>query len=174
MKYLSSNGSESETLSKMITVCKKTGLQSSEGLSEGKYKFFINATNDETKWTNKYLFDGEHLILNTGGQSYSNYINDKFSTMSDCLILKPRRNAISIYYWLKANEERINRVGFQGTGLRHLDPNWLMRQKISIINFDETRLSKMNEAIDKEININNQYLTNLKMIKNGLLNAMFI
>ena len=33
-----------------------------------------------------YIFDGEYLILNTGGTAFTNYVNGKFSAMSDCLV----------------------------------------------------------------------------------------
>ena len=78
-----------------------------------------------------YIFDGEYLILNTGGTAFTNYVNGKFSAMSDCLVVKPNSEySITIYYWLKAVEKWINEVGFQGTGLKHLDINWLLRQKV--------------------------------------------
>ena len=95
--------------------------------------------------------------------------------MSDCLIVKPvKEYSISIYYWLKANEDKINFVGFQGTGLKHLDVNWLLRQKIKIIDYDNKKLLSLNKTIDSIIQLNSFKLDYLKKLMEYFLNNLFI
>ena len=162
-------------LSQLITVCEKTKLQSSYGKIYGKYKFFINSSVEITKWSDDYIFDGEYLILNTGGTAFTNYVNGKFSAMSDCLVVKPNSEySITIYYWLKAVEKWINEVGFQGTGLKHLDISWLLRQKVKIIEYDNKKLSNFNKELNSLIELNSLVLEKLNLIKNIFLNLMFI
>ncbi len=162
-------------LSQLITVCEKTKLQSSYGKISGKYKFFINSSDEITKWSDEYIFDGEYLILNTGGTAFTNYVNGKFSAMSDCLVVKTNsKYSITIYYWLKAVEKWINEVCFQGTGLKHLDINWLLRQKVKIIEYDNKKLSNFNKELNSLIELNSLVLEKLKLIKNIFLNLMFI
>ena len=175
IKKLIKSSSKVMKLSQLITVCEKTKLQSSYGKISGKYKFFINSSDEITKWSDDYIFDGEYLILNTGGTAFTNYVNGKFSAMSDCLVLKPNSEySITIYYWLKAVEKWINEVGFQGTGLKHLDINWLLRQKVKIIEYDNKKLSNFNKELNSLIELNSLVLEKLKLIKNIFLNLMFI
>lgn len=175
IKKLIKSSSKVMKLSQLITVCEKTKLQSSYGKISGKYKFFINSSDEITKWLDDYIFDGEYLILNTGGTAFTNYVNGKFSAMSDCLVLKPNSEySITIYYWLKAVEKWINEVGFQGTGLKHLDINWLLRQKVKIIEYDNEKLSNFNKELNSLIELNSLVLEKLKLIKNIFLNLMFI
>ena len=124
--------------------------------------------------TNDYIFDGEYLILNTGGSAFCNYYNGKFSAMSDCLVLKPKENSISIYFYFKRNEKRISLVGFQGTGLKHLDQDWLMRQKCPISRYNNEYLKKLNIISDNKIKSYEQQLEKLAQIKKTLLMNLFI
>lgn len=175
IKKLIKSSSKVTKLSQLITVCEKTKLQSSYGKTSGKYKFFINSSDEITKWSDDYIFDGEYLILNTGGTAFTNYVNGKFSAMSDCLVVKPNSEySITIYYWLKAVEKWIDAVGFQGTGLKHLDINWLLRQKVKIIEYDNKKLSNFNKELNSLIELNSLVLEKLKLIKNIFLNLMFI
>ena len=175
IKKLINSSNKEMKLSQLITVCEKTKLQSSYGKTSGKYKFFINSSDEITKWSDDYIFDGEYLILNTGGTAFTNYVNGKFSAMSDCLVVKPNsEHSINIYYWLKAVEKWINEVGFQGTGLKHLDVNWLLRQQVKMVEYDNKKLSNLNIKLNSIIELNNIVLEKLKVIKNIFLNLMFI
>ena len=174
IKDLIKNAKKSVDLLDLVYPCEKTGLLSSDGKSQGKYKFFINSSNEETKWVDDYIFDGEYLILNTGGSAYTNYINGKFSAMSDCLVLKLLSHSISLYYWLKFEESRINQKGFQGTGLRHLDVNWLLRQKVKLIEYDSQKLYALNDDLNCLIRMNELMLAKLNKLKAFFLNNMFI
>ena len=175
IKQLIKSSSKVMKLSQLIAVCEKTKLQSSYGKLSGKYKFFINSSDETTKWSDDYIFDGEYLILNTGGTAFTNYVNGKFSTMSDCLVVKPNSEySIAIYYWFKSVEKWINEVGFQGTGLKHLDINWLLRQKVKIIEYDNKKLSNFNKELNSLIELNSLVLEKLKLLKNIFLNLMFI
>ena len=175
VKKLIKSSNKVVQLSQLVTICEKTKLQSSYGKISGKYKFFINSSDEITKWSDDYIFDGEYLILNTGGTAFTNYTNGKFSAMSDCLVVKPNTEySITIYYWLKALEKWIGTVGFQGTGLKHLDINWLLRQKVKIIKYDNKKLFNLNKEIDSLIDVNCLVLEKLKLIKNIFLNLIFI
>lgn len=175
IKKLINSSNKEMKLSQLITVCEKTKLQSSYGKTSGKYKFFINSSDEITKWSDDYIFDGEYLILNTGGTAFTNYVNGKFSAMSDCLVVKTNsKYSITIYYWLKSVEKWIDTVGFQGTGLKHLDINWLLRQKVKIIEYDNKKLSNFNKELNSLIELNSLVLEKLKLLKNIFLNLMFI
>lgn len=161
-------------MSKYVDVCDKTKLPSSYGLQIGKFPFFINNEEGVQKYSNDYLFDGTYLILNTGGTASIKFYNGKFSAMSDCSILKPKENSTGLYYFLKSIEDKINRVGFQGTGLKHLDLSWLYKLKVILPKVEESKLSSINELINKKIGSISKVLEYLLHIKCYLLSNLFI
>ena len=174
IKSFIAKGKTGDRLSSYVSAEDKTKLPSSFGKSEGKYPFFINNSDGISKYCDEYRFDGMYLILNTGGCSSVKLYQGKFSAMSDCLVLKPKSNPIGIYYFLKSIEGRIDYVGFQGTGLRHLDQDWLLKQKVTLPSIDEAKLQFFNIEIDMRIEALNEKSESLLKMKRYLLSKLFI
>ena len=162
------------TIKDLVKVEKKTGLASSHGKEFGLYPFFINNDEGVAKYCDKYVFDGQHLILNTGGTASVKYYDGKFSAMSDCLILRPIAHAIGLYYFLLANEEIINIAGFQGTGLKHLDQKWFFNLKVRLPNLSDAELNKLNKLTEYQIQNLTKKAELMKSLKQYLLVNMFI
>lgn len=114
------------------------------------------------------------MIINTGGTASVKYYDGKFSAMSDCLILRPIAHAIGLYYFLVANEKRINIAGFQGTGLKHLDQKWFFNLKIILPNLSDGELNKLNELTESKIENLKKKVRLMKSFKQYLLANMFI
>ena len=161
-------------LADFVAVQEKTKLPSSYGNPHGLYPFFINNDENIEKYCDEYCFDGTYLILNTGGSASIKLYQGKFSVMSDCLVLKPKKNSIGLYYYLKSIEKKIDKVGFQGTGLRHLDQNWFFKQTIILPIIDENKLEKINLYLDAKTIILKKEIKILQKIKNYLLANLFI
>ena len=104
--HLIKNGSLASKIRDLVRVEKKTGLASSYGKDIGPYPFFINNDEGIEKYCDEYAFDGQYLIINTGGTASIKFYDGKFSAMSDCLILRPIAHAIGLYYFLVANEKK--------------------------------------------------------------------
>jgi len=66
---------------------KKSTIKAGEGNEYGKYKFFTSS-DIQSKFIDKAIFDGEYLIFSTGGQAGIHYCNEKFSTTTDCFVVK--------------------------------------------------------------------------------------
>lgn len=158
----------------MVKVENKTGLPSSCGKENGLYPFFVNNNEGIDKYCNKYAFDGEYIILNTGGSSSIKYYDGKFSAMSDCLILKPVAHPIGLYYSLIANEKKIEIAGFQGTGLKHLDTKWFFNLNVKLPKLSDKSLKKLNDLFDFKISDLTKKEDNIKLLKKYLLTNMFI
>lgn len=94
--------------------------------------------------------------------------------MSDCLILRPIEHAIGLYYFLVANEKKINIVGFQGTGLKHLDQKWFFNLKVILPNLSDAELNKLNELTEYQIENLKKKAQLMKSFKQYLLANMFI
>ena len=114
-------------LKDIVEIQKKTNLLSSVGQPTGLYKFFTCSHNGTHKYLDQYCFDGEYLVVNNGGTMYTNYVNDKFATTSDCIVLKVIKNETKfLYFLLKNKEQQINYFGFQGLTIKHLDMNYFL------------------------------------------------
>ena len=172
--HLIKKGSLTSKIKDLVRIEKKTGLASSHGKDIGSYPFFINNDEGIEKYFDEYAFDGQYLILNTGGTASVKYYDGKFSAMSDCLILRPIEHAIGLYYFLVANEKKINIVGFQGTGLKHLDQKWFFNLKVILPNLSDAELNKLNELTEYQIENLKKKAQLMKSFKQYLLANMFI
>ncbi|MBU2640080.1 MAG: restriction endonuclease subunit S [Nanoarchaeota archaeon] len=108
----------------------KTGRKAGEGLEQGGYKFFTSSSK-QTKFINKFDFDGEYLIFATGGQAGIHYCKGKFSSSNDCFIVKVNDEVLGmyVYYYLFSKIYLLER-GFMGAGLKHISKKYI--QKIEI------------------------------------------
>ena len=172
--YLIKEGFLASKIRDLVRVEKKTGLASSYGKDIGPYPFFINNDEGIEKYCDEYAFDGQYLIINTGGTASVKYYDGKFSAMSDCLILRPIAHAIGLYYFLVANEKKINIAGFQGTGLKHLDQKWFFNLKVILPSLSDAELNKLNELTEYQIENLKKKAQLMKSFKQYLLANMFI
>ena len=172
--HLIKKGFLSSKIKDLVRVEKKTGLASSYGKDIGPYPFFINNDEGIEKYCDEYIFNGQYLIINTGGTASFKYYDGKFSAMSDCLILRPISHAIGLYYFFVANEKRINITGFQGTGLKHLDQKWFFNLKVIFPNLSDAELNKLNELTESQIENLKKKVKLMKSFKQYLLANMFI
>ncbi len=109
----------------------KSRNKASDGKEIGKYKFFTSS-NLQNKFIDFFDYDGEYLIFGTGGNPSIHYVNEKFSTSTDCLASKINNNSILtkfIYYYLAANMQLLE-AGFKGAGLRHISKGYIRKIKI--------------------------------------------
>ncbi|WP_440953920.1 restriction endonuclease subunit S [Methanosarcina sp. Mfa9] len=105
---------------------KKSKFKASEGKNKGTYKFF-NSSNVQSKYIDSFTFDGEFLVFGTGGNASVHYVNDKFSTSTDCLVAKKTDNQILlkyVNYYLITNMHLLE-AGFKGAGLKHISKNYI-------------------------------------------------
>ncbi|MFA5108514.1 MAG: restriction endonuclease subunit S [Candidatus Micrarchaeia archaeon] len=118
----------------------KTKIKAGEGLEQGKYKFFTSS-DEQKKFLDSYEFDGEHLILGTGGVASIHYCNEKFSTSTDCFVMKLKAKDILlkyIYYFFRSRFYLLEE-GFRGAGLKHLSRHYLNEISIPYPESKETQ-----------------------------------
>lgn len=169
-----SNGIKAEKFANYIEYISKTSFASGDGKEKGKYPFYINSTDGNYKFTDSYTHEGKHLIVNTGGQAFIQISEEKFSAMADNLIIKIRKNLYGVYFYLKGIESRINYIGFQGTGIRHLDQNWLKRQYVILPPISDKKIEALEANTNNYIKILEIKLKKLHLIKMQLMKDLFI
>ncbi len=109
---------------------KKSKIKAGEGLNKGKYKFFTSS-DKQTKFIDEYTQDGEYLIFATGGHAGIHYCNEKFSTSTDCFIVKVKDKIIAkyVYYYLYGKIYLLEE-GFKGAGLKHISKGYIQDIKV--------------------------------------------
>ena len=176
-KFIFSNIKEEKKiiLKEIIKPLKKTSHKSGEGSCNGKYIFFTNNTSESNKYFDSYDYDDKVIIANTGGVANFKYYEGKFAAMSDCYIFKTSENTRYIYYWLDYMKNKINRLGFRGNGIKHLDKNWFLNLNLKLPSVsDQERIVNILSAYDNLIDKEKQVLNRLQEMKSGLLQQMFI
>lgn len=111
----------------------KSRIKAGDGLPIGKYPFYTSS-NEQSKWYDDFLFEGDSLIFGTGGGASVHFNNSRFLVTADCLVAQPKTKgflAKFYYYYLKENI-RVLENGFKGAGLKHISKGY-----ISEIDFPE-------------------------------------
>ncbi len=120
-------------LSEVFDFQKKSRIKAGEGLKKGEYKFFTSS-DKQTKFIdqyNQYNQDGEYLIFATGGHAGIHYCNEKFSTSTDCFIVKVDKKVLAkyVYYYLFGKIQLLEE-GFKGAGLKHISKGYIQDIKL--------------------------------------------
>lgn len=123
-------GWEEKDLGHFFEFQSKSGKKAGEGSESGKYKFFTSS-DIQKKFIDSYDYNGEYLIFGTGGGASIHYCNDKFSTSTDCFIVKVKEGLRTkyVYYFLRANIHLLE-AGFKGAGLKHVSKDHIKEMKI--------------------------------------------
>ena len=166
--------STTKKIKDIIETLPKTNHPASEGLKNGNYRFYTN-NSTERLYSNKQDYDVEAIISNTGGNANFEYHNGEFAAMADCMCFSTIENTKYIYYILDYLTDKIFFYGFQGNGLKHLNKFWFANLDIPVPDINKQNeiaaiLSEIDLLIEKETYI----LNRLKLLKQGLLQQMFI
>lgn len=102
----------------------KSKIKAGEACADGEYTFFTSS--QKPNKIDKYIFEGEYLIMGTGGSASLHYYNGKFATSTDCFVLKPTSQVYGkfLYYILKSKIDILER-GFKGAGLKHTNKDYV-------------------------------------------------
>ena len=121
-----------KTFGEICTFLPKSKRRASYGNKQGKYPFYTSSQSCN-KYCDIYDYEGECLIIGTGGSANIKYSNI-FSCSSDNFIIKINNNQLLIkyiYYYLLINI-KILQKGFVGVGLQHMSKKYLSNIKIKI------------------------------------------
>lgn len=118
-------GDETMKIKDMCTYAPKSNIKAGDATVDGQYMFFTSSE-DESKRYREYQFDGEGIIMGTGGNATLHYYNGKFAVSTDCVVLLPKNKLRCkyLYYFFLANLP-ILEVGFKGAGLKHTNKGYI-------------------------------------------------
>ncbi len=112
-------------LGDILEIQPKSKVKAGEGITNGKYPFYT-CSNELTKSVNNADYEGDALIMGTGGMASVHYEKGKFSTSTDCLVYKSHKNVnlSLINKYLRTNIYLLEN-GFKGAGLRHISRDYI-------------------------------------------------
>ena len=112
-------------IDEFCTYARKSGIKAGAATGDGQYMFFTSSE-DESKRYSDYLFDGEGIIMGTGGNATLHFYNGKYAVSTDCIVLLPddRVRCKYLYYFFLANMALLE-AGFKGAGLKHTNKKYI-------------------------------------------------
>ena len=114
-------------ISELFDYQPKSGRKAGDGLEKGIFPFYTSSQ-IQNKYLNDYDYEGNCLVLGTGGKPSIHFASGKFSTSNDCFVIQPKNDneihsKFLYYYFL--NNMYILENGFRGAGLKHLSRSYL-------------------------------------------------
>lgn len=98
---------------------------------ENGYKCFTSGI--KSYFVSQFLVNGEYIFMNDGGFADIKYYDGKaFYTDHTFCFTTTQINVKFLYYFLKMNQNLINSIYFQGTGLKNLNKNKIATFKIPL------------------------------------------
>lgn len=159
-------------IGELCSYAPKSQIKAGEAIEGAKYMFFTSSA-DENKRYSDYQFDGEGIIMGTGGNATLHYYSGKYSTSTDCVVLLPNEKVRCkyLYYYLKANMNVLE-AGFKGAGLKHTNKKYI--NDICIDNIPDCgKQDKIIYILDKIQDIIDAKNKELKLL-DDLIKARFV
>lgn len=152
------NNIKFERFDKLFKFLPKSKVKAGNGIEEGEYKFFTSS-HIQSKYVNEFIYNGESLIIGSGGNASVHYCDEKFATSTDCFVVEKQNEKIYVkyvYYFLKTNFQILEN-GFKGAGLKHISKKYISNIKIPLLSIDIQKkialyLSQIENIIDTRQN----------------------
>lgn len=144
----------------LCTYAPKSGIKAGEATKEGRYMFFTSSE-DESKRYSEYQFEGEGIIMGTGGNATLHYYNGKYSVSTDCVVLFPD-NSIRckyLYYFFLANMSVLE-AGFKGAGLKHTNKKYISDIRIDSIPslYEQDKVVRILDQVHRIVQVRSEEL----------------
>ena len=104
----------------------KSKRMAKDACNSGIFPFFI--CSEVVKSSNYSDYKEEALILSTGGKANIHYCNSEFSASADTWVIKINSDQLDTkyaFYFLENKKKIIEEIGFQGSGLKHLNKDFI-------------------------------------------------
>ncbi|VEU59263.1 restriction endonuclease subunit S [Mesomycoplasma neurolyticum] len=160
-------------LNKIVKFLKGKNIKQNETLENGEFNVYSSKTKDNGIFgkLNTFIFDGEYILITSHG-AYAGtviYVNEKFSTTSNCFVLKPDNSIVNtkfLFYLLKMNQLNLNAIA-KGSAQGFLSNNDLSYYSVKI-----PPLETQNSIIDiiephEELFLRHNHLVRIDTIENA-------
>jgi type I restriction enzyme S subunit len=127
----------------------KSKVKAGDGLKKGRFPFYTSSP-ILSKWIDTEQYFDEALVFGTGGLPSVHYVNEPFSTSTDCLVAIAKNDKsfnLKYVYFLIFGNIRLLEEGFKGAGLKHISKKYI--QEIEIPLPDIEKQNKIVAILDK-------------------------
>ena len=127
----------------------KSKIKAGDGLKKGRFPFYTSSP-ILSKWIDNEQHFDEALVFGTGGLPSIHYVNEPFSTSTDCLVAIAKNDKsfnLKYVYFLIFGNIRLLEEGFKGAGLKHISKKYI--QDIDIPLPDLETQNKIVAILDK-------------------------
>lgn len=135
---------------KLLKFLPKSKIKAGDGQEKGKYPFFKSG-NDQTKFIDIAIFEGESLIIGDGGSANINFFDKKFSASDHCYVIQKESENVDVkfvYYYLKSNLF-ILEAGFKGAGIKNISKKYLSQIQIPLLPLeDQQKIAQLLSQIE--------------------------
>ena len=146
----------------------KSGRKAGEGNGEGEYPFYTSGQ-VQNKYLNDYDYNGDCLVLGSGGKASIHYATGKFSASNDCFVLKPKGekqiHSKYVYYYFIGKMYLLEN-GFRGAGLKHLSRSYFNNLDIPLLPFQDQK--RIAEILDKADYLRQKRKESIKLLDDFL------
>jgi type I restriction enzyme S subunit len=155
----------------LVTELPKSPLPAGYATEGAEFTFFISGPKPLACDNN--IVDGEAIVFSTGGNAAVHYGKGKFSYSTDCWALQPIEKDIEgkyLYYFLSSQIARIDALGFEGSGLKHLRKDFVRNYKVpNLSKPEQSRIAIVLSRIDQAIEQTESLINKQQHIKIGLM-----
>jgi len=127
----------------------KSKIKAGDGLKKGRFPFYTSSP-ILSKWIDTEQHFDEALVFGTGGLPSIHYVDEPFSTSTDCLVAIAKNEKsfnLKYVYFLIFGNMRLLEEGFKGAGLKHISKKYI--QEIDIPLPDLETQNKIVAILDK-------------------------
>ncbi|MCP2037979.1 restriction endonuclease subunit S [Chryseobacterium sp. HSC-36S06] len=151
----------------------KSKIKAGDGLKKGRFPFYTSSP-ILSKWIDTEQHFDEALVFGTGGLASIHYVNEPFSTSTDCLVAiaktKKSFNVKFVFYYIFSNIQILEQ-GFKGAGLKHISKPYIQNLDIPLPNLEIQ--DKIVAILDKAKNLIEKRERTIEMSEE-LLRATFL
>ncbi|AEE19689.1 restriction endonuclease subunit S [Dokdonia sp. 4H-3-7-5] len=124
-----------EKFDELFDFAKKSKIKAGDGNKEGLYPFYTSSA-ILSKRIDVFQEERVSLIFGTGGKASAHYVDEQFSTSTDCIVAYKKEdkdlNEKFVFYYLFGNIHILER-GFKGAGLKHISKKYIQNLDIPIL-----------------------------------------
>ena len=160
-----------QVVSYLVCELPKSTLPAGSAIVGGQYVFYVSGP---TPLRCDYACrNGDALILSTGGNAAVHFGEGRFSYSTDCWALEPIDGKVEgkfLYYHLSSQIARIDALGFEGSGLRHLRKNFIRCYPVPEFPLcEQTKIAEVLSTVDRAIEQTEALIAKQQRIKSGLM-----
>lgn len=151
----------------------KSRLASGESDSRGYYDFYICSKKVLKSFHNEH--SSSSVLLSTGGEAAVHLANENYSFSTDvwATVFDGEICNEYVFHLLEKNLETINYLGFQGSGIRHLDKDFIRKLEFPFPPLPEQKkIASILTSVDKVIESTQKQIEKLQDLKKSTINEL--